>query len=390
MSITERVIRNLEERREKVLSGRINCIPSPFKRFSADFPGIEQGFYYIVTGQTKAAKTQIANYLFIYNSILYAYTQKKIRLKIFYYPLEESKEAIALRFLSFILYITTGGQCRKSAQELKSVRETDPLDEETLNLIRSERIQNLLKYFEDHIEFVDRRNPTSIWKEATTYADNHGKSYYKDYCIKNSSGEIVQSGKQFDYYVPNDPDEYVIFFIDHIGLIDTEAGLDLRESIGKLSQYLVKIRNRYNYIPVVVQQQSTETGSLAAYKANKIRPTQVGLADNKATAKDATVMLGITNPYAFEIPNDFGYDITKLKANARFLEVVLSREGESNGLLGLYFDGAVNYFEELPRPDNHVELQAVYNKLEGLKQKQTNVLLHIRSLFKKIIKKDNR
>ena len=106
------------------------------------------------------------------------------------------------------------------------------------------------------------------------------------------------------------------------------------------------------------------------------------MADNKATAKDATVMLGITSPYAFEIPNYFGYDITKLKANARFLEVVLSREGESNGLLGLYFDGAVNYFEELPKPDNHVELQAVYNKLEGLKQKQTNILLHIRSLLK--------
>ena len=94
-------------------------------------------------------------------------------------------------------------------------------------------------------------------------------------------------------------------------------------------------------------------------------------------------MLGITSPYAFEIPNYFGYDITKLKANARFLEVVLSREGESNGLLGLYFDGAVNYFEELPKPDNHVELQAVYNKIESLKQKTNECIITYSFPFKK-------
>ena len=76
------------------------------------------------------------------------------------------------------------------------------------------------------------------------------------------------------------------------------------------------------------------------------------------------MMLGITNPFAFEVPrypsNSNGYDITQLRGYARFLEVVLNREGESNGLLGLYFDGATNFFTPLPPSTDTVSLQKVY------------------------------
>ena len=83
-------------------------------------------------------------------------------------------------------------------------------------------------------------------------------------------------------------------------------------------------------------------------------------------------MLGISNPYAFEIQNYLGYDITKLKDSQRFLEVVLNRDGESNGLKALYFDGAVSYFSELPSPkaSNYEEfMPKVYRLIETLKQK---------------------
>lgn len=45
------------------------------------------------------------------------------------------------------------------------------------------------------------------------------------------------------------------------------------------------VRNKYNYIPVVVQQQNSESLSLEAFKANKIRPTQKGLADSQDPGK---------------------------------------------------------------------------------------------------------
>lgn len=165
--VSERVLKSLEERRQNVINGNINCIPSPFKRFSEDFPGIEQGRYYLISAATKVGKTQLANFIFLYNSVLYAYNHPdKVSLRILYYPLEETQEAITLRFMSFLLYKLSKGTIRKSPSDLKSVREDFPIEEEVLNTLRSEEYQNILKFFEEHVTFVPDRNAygKQIWK----------------------------------------------------------------------------------------------------------------------------------------------------------------------------------------------------------------------------------
>lgn len=86
-SLRRRVIDYIKKRKKKVENGGINTIPSPFKRFSNDFIGIEQGKYYLVTGQTKAGKSQVTTFIFLYNTLMYAYKHpEQVRLKIFYYP----------------------------------------------------------------------------------------------------------------------------------------------------------------------------------------------------------------------------------------------------------------------------------------------------------------
>ena len=84
MSLKERVIENLRKRRQNLLEGKINSIPSPFKRFSNDFIGIEQGTYYCITSYTKGGKTQfLLNLLF--EALIYVFENISIvRLKIFY------------------------------------------------------------------------------------------------------------------------------------------------------------------------------------------------------------------------------------------------------------------------------------------------------------------
>ena len=109
MSLTERVIGSLQYRRDRLVNGDINSIPSPFPRFSEDFIGIEQGKYYLVTGSTKSAKTQFSSFVFVYNTLLYAYNNPdKCRVKILYYPLEETPEDILERFMSYIIYSLSG------------------------------------------------------------------------------------------------------------------------------------------------------------------------------------------------------------------------------------------------------------------------------------------
>lgn len=383
----ERVIQTLKDRRDRVLQGEINCIPFTFSRFTKDLPGIEKDKYYLVSGATKAGKSQIANFMFLYTPILYAYhNPDKVRVKIFYFPLEETPENITLRFMSYLLY--TMSSIRIAPIDLKSTNSEKVLPEEILNLLGSNEYQEILKFYEENVLFLSDRNPTGIFKTLLKYAESTGTVHKKMVNITNKETGLVEKREVFDYYEPNDPKEYVIVITDHVSLLESERGFTLRETINKFSEYMMILRNKYHYIPVVIQQQSTETNSLEAFKNSKIRPTMAGLSDSKYTAKDASVMLGITNPYAFELPEYLGYDITKLRGNVRFLEIVLNREGESNGVVGLYFDGATNYFNELPLPGNRKEIEKVYGYINNIIRGKTNSVFILLSRRKTKIVKD--
>lgn len=367
MDLIERTLFNIEERRQRILSGKVNCIPSPFPTFRRDFPGIEQGKFYLLSGAAKSGKSQIASYLFLFAPILYAYNNPdKIRLQIFYFPLEETAEKITLRFMSYLLYTMTGGEIRASTLDLQSVDERNPVSAEIIDKLRSIDFQSMLKYFEDHVHFFPERNPTGIYNVIKQYAEEAGTVHKKKIVVENKATGIKQEKEVFDYYEPKDKEEYVLVIVDHAGLLSTERGWNLKETIDKLSEYFMIFRNKYNYTPILIQQQNSETLSLDAYKANKIRPTLAGLADSKNPGKDASCMLGITNPFSYELPTYLNYNISKLRGHARFLEVVLNREGESNGIIALYFDGAVNFFKPLPSYNNITALHDVYNLIQSL------------------------
>ena len=260
----ERIINNLKERRERVLNGEINCIPSAFTRFRDDFVGIEQGKYFLVSGQTKAAKTQIATNMFMYNPLFYAYENPdKIHLKIFYFPLEESVENITLRFMSHLL--SKYSNYRISPLDLKSTNENKVVPIEALELLETDHYKNILKFYEDTVMYFEDRNPTGISKQIKSYAEKNGTIHKKKITITNKETGTSEEREVFDYYEPHDPKEYVIIIIDHISLISPENQMDLRESINRLSEYMIMFRNRYNYIPVIIQQQGTNQ-KFAYYK----------------------------------------------------------------------------------------------------------------------------
>lgn len=370
MSLKDRVLGNLKRRKEKLLNGGINSIPSPFIRFSDDFIGIEQASYYCITSSTKGAKTQFASFVFVFNALIYAYNNPdKVRLKIFYYPLEETPEDIMTRFMSFLLYTLSNGQIRIAPVDLKSTKNYKPVSDEILDLLNTEEYSKIIQFFEDNIIFSASTNPTGVYTECKRYAEEHGTVYKKKQKIKNEFGQTVEVDA-FDHYEQDDPDEYRIIFYDHISLTSTEKGLTLKQSIDKLSEYFVLLRNRYKFSPVVIQQQAFAGEGLDAFKENKLRPTIANLGDSKYPSRDANVVLGLFSPFKYELPEYQHYDITKLKDNVRFLEVLVNRGGSPGGLVALYFDGAVNYFNELPRPEEKEALKQIYDFLvESRKRK---------------------
>lgn len=362
----------IKTRRQNLIDGKVNCIPSPFKSFWQDFVGIEQETYYCVTANQKAAKSQFASFMFIYTPILYAYENPdKVRVKIFYAPLEESQLKTTLRFMRHLLYIHSKFKIRVSHNELASTIEGHPVDEKVIETLESEEYQKILKFFEERVEFFDSKNPTGIYKTMVRYACEHGERIKEPITITDEFGE-QKTVEKIVGYKPYDPDEYVIILTDHVGLLQEESGKDKRQTIRKFSEYMMELRDNYRHIPVIVQQQSSEVQSMDAFKLNRISPTPGALADCKDTRYDVNVMLGLTNPYAAHLEEWLKYDITKLKDNARFLEVMLSRDGSANAVKALYFDGAVSYFKELPGPkaEGYAEyMEKVYALIQKNKEK---------------------
>lgn len=359
-----RVYRNLELRREKILSGKINCIPWGLPRFEEESPGIEQGKYILATANSKVGKTQITDFLCLFNSVKQIIDNNlNIRLKIFYFSLEMSKEEKMLSCFSHILYEKEG--IRISPTDLKSTRATKILDPAILGLLN--KYKPYFDKIEEVVEFIDDiRHPYGMYNLVRKYALANGTIHKRQIVI---DGEITEVE---DYYEPNDVDEYVMIIIDHISLISSEkrngVQLSLHESMSVLSSdYLIKLRNRFKYIPIVIQQQAAAQESVENKKANRLKPTLDGLADNKLTARDANLILGLFSPFRHELPEYYGYDIKFFKDNIRFLEILGGRDGGGGTICPLYFDGAVNYFKELPLPDD-IKIQNVYSLINSIRK----------------------
>lgn len=371
MELYQRTLEGLKDRRTNILEGGINSIPTSFTRFSDDFLGVEQGTYYCVTSTTKGGKSQFASYTFIYNPIIYAfYNRDKVKVKVFYFILEETPERVMQRFMSYILFHISKGKVRVSPKDLRSSKNDRPVDEEVLLLLESPQYAELFNFFQDSIIFSTTANPTGIYKECKAYAEEHGKVTTKKAVYKGELGELNET-TAFDHYIPNDPKEYKIVFIDHIGLVDTERGMSLKQSMDKLSEYLSKyLRNRYGFSPVVIQQQSFGNESNDNFVSGKIRPSVQGLGDSKYIGRDCNILLGLFSPFKFELEEYKGYDITKFRDNIRFLEVLVNRDGEMGGLCALFFDGAVCDFNELPLPSDKNNIARVYSYIQSLRMSE--------------------
>ena len=394
LSLRDRVVANLADRRQRILEGQLNCIPSPFKRFSEDFIGIEQSCYYTVTSFTKGGKSQFTSYTFIYKPLMFCYfTKADIDIKILYFPLEETPERIMQRFISWLLYDFSKGRIRISPRDLRST--TSAVSQEILDVINTDEIQDILKYFEEHVIFPEEAaNPTGIYKYCKSYAKAHGKVYTRTKMFKDEFG-VEYEKEVFDRYEQDNPNEYRLIIIDTINLIDTGRGMTLKQSMDKLSEYCAKyLRNRYFFSPVVIQQQAFDQEGNEAFKVGRVRPSVAGLGDSKYTSRDSNVVLGLFSPFRFALKEYEGYDISKFKDNIRFLEMIVNRDGEMGGLCPLFFDGAVCQFNELPRPDDQAGLNEVYKYLKNIRMsaaktffsfgiRKVNKGLHIKKIFSK-------
>lgn len=299
MSLYKNTLESLRKNKDLRLSGKFTSIPFILlPELSKVIPGVEQEKYYIVTANSKVGKTKLADFLFLYNPYEFSRLNptSNVKIKIFYFSLEVSKEEKIRQYLSFRLF--KDHNISISPEKLMSKFQDYILSDEILRLIES--YDEIMQDFESKVTIIDNiRNPFGIYKYMRDYAYAHGKYYNKQGEIINpadfsNADERIRTKAlvSIDKYVPDDPDEYVIVITDHISLLQPEKGDDLWSAIFKFSsEYCLSMRDRWKYAVVNIQQQASDQEKQQfTFKGDtivaKLRPTPDGLADCKLTQRD--------------------------------------------------------------------------------------------------------
>lgn len=326
-------------------NNRFNCIPYDRKlpRFSEFLPGIEQKQYYLIAGASGAGKSQFTDDFFVFTP--YDFLQENdtdLDLDISYYSIEMSKITKMHQWMARRLFTHYG--IRSGVKILQSIGKNRLND----NLWMA--VQETRQYFEgleSKLTMYDGVvTPNRIIRDTESYARQNGKIIEKRIYREDGSSEVV-----FDRYIPNNPKKYKIIILDHYSLLSSDSGSQIKSTIEELSKYFVLARNRYGFIPVPIQQLSAESENLEHFKSSKLLPSKDVLGESKLTYNDCDVAIGISQPQKHEIKQDRGYNIFEMRDAYRSVNLFKSRYGSSNLGIGLYFDGAVNYFKELPRSD---------------------------------------
>lgn len=362
MSIFQNVKKEIKRNKQVRLDGGYTCIPFVLlPKLGRIVPGIEQEKYYLVTANSKVGKTKLADFLFVYNPYEFATKyQSDIKVKIFYFSLEVSKEEKISQYYSYRLYKDHGIVI--SPEKLKSRFESYILEDEIEKLI--DTYDEEMEKFESMVEIIDNvKNPYGIYKHVRNHAfkngthyDINGRAIPLSELMSDDTQVRDRANLSIHRYEPHDPNEYVIVVVDHLSLLHPERGADLWNTIFSFSsKYCLAMRDRWRYIPVVIQQQAADQEKQQfTFKGDsivaKLRPSPDGLADCKLTQRDVNVMFGLFAPHRYKIDNYEGYDIERLGDNYREFLVMLNRSGSGFTNIDLYFNGAVNFFKELPLP----------------------------------------
>lgn len=385
-NVRERIeqIKKIKEIRDK---GDLLCLPYhlSFPRLSKFIPGIIRGLMYKVTAGSGVGKTQLTKQLFVIAPLEYLKKNpnSNIKLKIFYFALEESEQefidSLIVNALAYKFSI------RSDTMTLKGLRKEYP-DDKLMSMI--EKVEPDVQYYMDHIEVVDSvSNPTGMYKYCRTYSEKAGKHIWKDkeFFRKDEHGNTIKSlEKVYDKYIPNDPNEHVIVIGDHISLITEEYDkkfdryLTKHQAMAKWSTHYCRgqMTKHWGWTVVNVQQQEqssekqhyTNTGKSVV---SKTEPTLDGLANNKEIQRDDYIVISLYSPDRFSFEEYHGYNIIRMRDTFRVIKILKNRLGVPNKYVPLLFDGATNRFLEICDPD-HNKIEEVYKQSDNLLNRINN------------------
>lgn len=325
------------------IKGKTLSIPTRIRTLDQCIHGTRQGCYYLYGGETGAGKTTFVreNHIHVpYEYYKQINNPEEMDVQFIDFSLEIAGELNILSAISRKIFIDYGKIIpveRLTRWNQKAAK----LSEDDLKLVES--YYNYFREFSDKLFIVDEETTPTLFHDVLMETAKKNGTFSKEGRWISECGE----------YTPNNPNLYTIVVVDTVNLADMDSGHEfVKSSIDRISRLGVWFRNKCNFTPIIIQQFGAGMNDTNRKRFGVPTPILSDFEDSKRTTKDANIVLGLYDPQIHlkeTESNDFrGYDITILKSWFRALYILKNRNGQSNWMIALKFDGATGTFTQLP------------------------------------------
>lgn len=313
------------------------------------FEGINKATYILLAAMSGAGKTTFLD-VALWNAYDNA-IERGVEIRIVYYSFEINRRAKTARLLGMLLKKEMDIDLQ--TKTLLGMRE-GRIPDDALEAVA--KLYPKVKRFMDGIEFIDTVvNPTGIYNKMKTMAEERGEFVYESFMKKqrDDHGNIEEvEKKRITGYKPKNPNEFVLLAMDHMSLIKKERTFSMKESIDKMSEYIIRMRNLFGYSAFISQQMNNSL--VSAYRGNirnvnqiDITPDQLDLSDSSYTFRDADIVLGLVKPSRFGMTAYKGKSIKSLGESFLIMYLMKHRYDAANKSFLFHVDQASSVYTAL-------------------------------------------
>lgn len=339
--------------------------------------GLQRARYHAVASPPKTGKSTFVNYGYIIQPYLYA-LEYNIEVEWIYLSLEMDRISQEFDFSAYFLHHDFGithitlpegvtkdglneiplssaylrGRIQDDNDKTIKVKETV---EEALKETYTRRIIPLFGEYSSSgrqmskgkILFIsDTDNPTGIYKSLLKHAESNGK--------------LIKSGpKQFERitgFKPKNPEKFTIVILDHIRKLIPERGMQMKQTVDKMSEYFVILRNLlgYTFVSVVHLNRSIVSSERFKQFGDLLHPTSEDVKDSGNIAEDCDYMFTMFDPndLRYNLKQHFGVELRDRNGNEIYphlktVHLVESRHTEYPQHFKVNMKGNLKSFEQL-------------------------------------------
>jgi len=302
------------------------------KKLETYMDGFLPGTSYLIGGTSGSGKSTYALWAFLYQPLINFLNGNGTERDPYWilFNLEMTKPQVYAKLISMYIFDNFGIELR--FKEIFS-RGAD--------IILSDEHYNLIKQCDSFIDELDKR--------ITCYDGTLTEEKY----LNIMSNQLLRFGHWDNgAYYPNNPQQILGVFIDHVSLVKATSGRSKKDEMDAISRDSVILRNTTKIVsPIHVSQFNRSANSDERLKQSMQDPSANDFKDSGALYEDSQVVIALHSPHKFKLSTYKKYNIKVLEQSFIAIFLLKSRFGTSDIWIPFGFYGDCSHYAELPKPD---------------------------------------